>query len=116
MQKFTRTLTREIELAGTRLALALSETGVSVRTVGTRRPPWEMSWATFVCHLAGNNPSDGGSPTADGVSAAVEKIKTGEAPSRPAAATMPTGQPAIPPPEAASPGSPVAHPDAPEVD
>jgi len=44
MQKFTRNLTREITLAGERLALTLSEEGLQVRAVGTRRPPLQLSW------------------------------------------------------------------------
>ena len=49
MQKFTRALTREIEVGGERLAVTLSEQGLSVRPVGSRRPPHTMSWATWVC-------------------------------------------------------------------
>lgn len=44
MQKFTRNITREITVAGERLALTLSEEGLSVRAVGTRRPPLQLSW------------------------------------------------------------------------
>ena len=49
MQQFTRTLTREIEVAGERLALTLSKEGLSVRPVGGRRPPYNMSWEAWLC-------------------------------------------------------------------
>jgi cell wall assembly regulator SMI1 len=44
MQQFTRALTREIEVGGERLAITLSNEGLSVRPVGGRRPPHTMSW------------------------------------------------------------------------
>jgi cell wall assembly regulator SMI1 len=44
MQKFTRALTREVELHGERYAVTLSEQGVSLRPVGSRKPPQEASW------------------------------------------------------------------------
>jgi hypothetical protein len=87
VQKFTRLLTREIELAGTRLALTLSEQGVSVRIVGTRRPPWEMTWASVICHLTGKHPQSAEGPTPEELAAAVAMIKEGTAPPRPAAMT-----------------------------
>jgi cell wall assembly regulator SMI1 len=48
MQKFTRDLTREVEVNGERIALTLGEKGVSVRPVGSRKPPHEISWAAVV--------------------------------------------------------------------
>jgi len=45
VQKFTRALTREIEVGGERLAVTLSEEGMSFRVVGSRKPPHEMTWA-----------------------------------------------------------------------
>jgi len=44
MQKFTRALTREVELNGRRYAVTLSERGVALRPVGSRKPPQEASW------------------------------------------------------------------------
>jgi cell wall assembly regulator SMI1 len=86
VQKFTRPLTREIELASGRLALTLSEQGIAVRPVGSRRPPWEMSWAAFLCYLTGHAPKDGRQPTPEETAAAVEQLrKGGEAKPAPAA-------------------------------
>jgi cell wall assembly regulator SMI1 len=48
MQKFTRDLTREVEVNGERVALTLSEKGVAVRPVGSRKPPAEITWAAVV--------------------------------------------------------------------
>ena len=45
MQKFTRPITREIDLNGQRLAVTFNEQGLSFRPVGTRKPPREMTWA-----------------------------------------------------------------------
>jgi cell wall assembly regulator SMI1 len=53
MQKFTRALTREIELAGHRLKVTLDEKGIAVSPVGSRRPPREISWNALV-HLIQN--------------------------------------------------------------
>jgi hypothetical protein len=99
VQKFTRSITREIELAGTRLALTLGETGLSVRPVGTRRPPWEMSWATLVCHLVDKAPRNSEGALPEEVSAAVDTIKTADAPKRlmPEPAVAPPSTPPVPP-------------------
>jgi len=48
MQKFTRDLTREIEVDGERLALTLTEKGVSIRAVGSRKPPQDVTWAAVI--------------------------------------------------------------------
>ena len=53
MQKFTRALTREIEVGGERLALTLSTEGVSVRLVGLRKPPLDLDWPSILCACAG---------------------------------------------------------------
>jgi hypothetical protein len=74
VQKFTRPLTREIEIGGERLALTFSEKGIVVRPVGSRRPPWEMSWATLVCHVGAH---EGHEPPPEQVSAALHRIKSG---------------------------------------
>src|SRR5262249_4866957 len=120
MQKFTRALTREIELAGERLAVTLSEAGLSVRPVGSRRPPHEMSWAAALCVLAGK-PAAGAEPTPEEIAVAVKDLKTGapkpakaaaEKPAEPAAAApAPTPVPSAPhvtAPQAAPPVSPSA--------
>jgi cell wall assembly regulator SMI1 len=120
MQKFTRALTREIELAGERLAVTLSEAGLSVRPVGSRRPPHEMSWAAALCVLAGK-PAAGAVPTPEEIAVAVKDLKTGapkpakaaaEKPAEPAAAApAPTPVPSAPhvtAPQAAPPVSPSA--------
>ena len=44
MQKFTRALTREVEIHGERYAVTLSEQGLSLRPVGSRKPPHEATW------------------------------------------------------------------------
>ncbi len=94
MQKFTRPLTREIELDGNRLALTLSEQGIAVRTVGSRRPPWEMAWDQVLCHLTG----------AGDVAAAVEVLKKGGA-AAPAAQPAPAAEKVSTPAPAAEHGS-----------
>lgn len=77
MQKFTRALTREIEVAGERLAVTLSAEGLSVRPVGSRRPPYTMSWAAWVTSCtqpwAANY-----EPTPEEAAAAVEAMKAGK--------------------------------------
>lgn len=51
MQKFTRPITREVELNGQRLALTFSEQGLSMRPVGSRKPPREVSWNQLLAHV-----------------------------------------------------------------
>jgi hypothetical protein len=74
VQKFTRPLTREIELGGERLALTFSEKGIVMRPVGSRRPPWEMSWATLVSHVGAH---EGHEPSPEQLNAALHRIKSG---------------------------------------
>ena len=81
MQKFTRAITREVELAGERLALTLDAEGISVRFVGSRKPPLTGSWAAILSGLA----QDGGAPSEADVAAALEQIRGGK--SAPRAAT-----------------------------
>jgi cell wall assembly regulator SMI1 len=76
MQKFTRALTREVEVGGERLALTFSAEGVSVRPVGSRRPPHSLDWAGVVCACAGKTPA-GGAATAEEVSAALAVLHEG---------------------------------------
>jgi cell wall assembly regulator SMI1 len=92
MQKFTRALTREIEVGGERLAVTLSEEGLSVRPVGARRPPHTLSWAACVCASTGHPPA-GPEPSADELAAAVKALKSGGA-SRPAAHQAESAAPA----------------------
>jgi cell wall assembly regulator SMI1 len=47
MQQFTRALTREIQVAGERLAVTFDKDGMSIRAVGSRRPPLVFSWQTI---------------------------------------------------------------------
>src|SRR5579871_3746106 len=70
MQQFTRSLTREIEVGGERLAVTLSKEGLSVRPVGGRRPPHHMSWETWLCAVVAH--AAGQEPTADEVHKAFE--------------------------------------------
>jgi cell wall assembly regulator SMI1 len=53
MQKFTRALTREVEINGERMAVTLSEQGVSFRRVGSRKPPAEITWAAVLAAASG---------------------------------------------------------------
>lgn len=86
MQQFTRALTREIEIAGERLAVTLSKEGLSVRPVGGRRPPYTMSWeACLHACVAGV----GQEPAADRVQGALQAIRLG--------ASKPTEKPAAEP-------------------
>jgi cell wall assembly regulator SMI1 len=80
VQKFTRPLTREIELGGERLSVTLSESGVSVRPVGARKPPWEIGWGAILCQLAGG----GKAPTPEEITAAVAALKKGKTEKKPA--------------------------------
>src|SRR5579885_982487 len=74
MQKFTRPLTREIELAGERLALTFGAEGVQVRPVGSRKPPLHLSWASFLVAAASraNQPE----PAPEQVSAAFQAVRS----------------------------------------
>jgi cell wall assembly regulator SMI1 len=81
VQKFTRPLTREIELGSARLALTFSESGVSIRPVGSRKTPWEVSWNTLVCYATGQLPKVAMEATAEEAAAAVELLRKG-APSK----------------------------------
>ena len=74
MQKFTRSLTREIEIGGERVAVTLDADGVTLRPVGSRRPPHTITWPGVVCAAA--SPAAAG---ADQVAAAVAAIKKGGA-------------------------------------
>ena len=73
MQKFTRPITREIEVGGERLALTFSEQGIAVRPVGSRKPPKEITWAGVLTHMV--DPSAGTPPSPEQLSAAVEQLR-----------------------------------------
>jgi len=98
VQKFTRPLTREIELNGERLGLTLSATGLSVRPVGSRRPPLELGWDAVLCLLTRAGAS--GPPTTEEVAAALDALRQG-APRKPAPAAGPAAAAPVPtsPPE-----------------
>src|SRR4051812_43456464 len=53
MQKFTRSLRREIEIEGNRLAVTLDEKGISIRPVGSRKAPKEATWLAILCAVTG---------------------------------------------------------------
>jgi cell wall assembly regulator SMI1 len=76
MQKFTRALTREIEVAGERLAVTFSEEGMTLRPVGSRRPPHTMSWDALVCACVQGHGAEQAC-TAEQVSEAVKTLKAG---------------------------------------
>src|SRR5262245_34528535 len=83
MQKFTRALTREVEIGGERLALTLSAEGVRIRPVGSRRPPRQLSWASILCASAGNLPA-GEAATPEEIAAALDALHAGSRAARPA--------------------------------
>lgn len=71
MQKFTRSLTREIEIGGERVAVTLDAEGVTLRPVGSRRTPHTLSWVSVVCAAAQGHPSP------DQIGQAVQALKKG---------------------------------------
>src|SRR5208337_1297900 len=71
MQEFTRSLTREIQVDGERLAVTLDKEGLSIRPVGSRRPPSSLSWAACLCAAVGNPPD----AAAELVAAALTTLK-----------------------------------------
>jgi cell wall assembly regulator SMI1 len=78
MQKFTRALTREIEIGGERLAVTLDAGGVTIRPVGSRRPPHTLGWPAVVCASVGR-PAAGPTPGPDEVAAALAALHKGAA-------------------------------------
>ena len=73
MQKFTRAITREIDLAGERLAVTFDAQGISVRPVGSRKPPHAMSWGSFLRCLHSCATSEA---SADQVATAVRELRS----------------------------------------
>ncbi|HWG46607.1 MAG TPA: SMI1/KNR4 family protein [Gemmataceae bacterium] len=97
MQQFTRSLTREIEVGGERLALTLSKEGLSVRPVGGRRPPHTMTWEAWLCACVAG--SAGEQPTTEQIQEALTAVRSGaakptEKPSAPAEAEPSSTPPA----------------------
>jgi cell wall assembly regulator SMI1 len=86
MQKFTRALTREIEVGGERLAVTLDAEGLTVRPVGSRRLPHQLSWAACVCAVAGQFASED-PPLERELADAIKMIKAGAPKDEPASAT-----------------------------
>ena len=80
MQKFTRPLTREVELAGGRLAFTFSEQGIAVRNVGSRKPPWEASWGALLLYITGHGGGPTETPSNEQIAAAIESMRKGDAP------------------------------------
>ena len=105
MQKFTRPITREVEISGERLAFTFGEQGIAVRPVGSRKPPKEIGWAAVLTHMTG--PSAGATPGPEQVTEALEQLRgpgskpsskpAHETPSEPAP-TPSTVSPSAPPP------------------
>ncbi len=101
MQKFTRPITREIELGGERLAVTFTEQGIAVRPVGSRKPPREATWAAVLTHLAGAGAAP--SPTPEQLGAALEQLRgPGAKPApkediTPAVESPPPMAPSVPP-------------------
>jgi cell wall assembly regulator SMI1 len=74
MQQFTRALTREILVGGERLAVTFSAEGLSIRPVGSRRPPHTLSWEACVWACANRA---GATLGPDQILAALDVIKAG---------------------------------------
>jgi hypothetical protein len=72
VQKFTRPITREVEVGGDRLAFTFGDQGISVRPVGSRKPPKEIAWPALLTHMTG--PGAGGVPSPEQISAALEQL------------------------------------------
>ena len=97
VQKFTRPLTREVELAGGQLAFTFSEQGIAVRPVGSRRPPREISWGALLLHMTGHAGPVVSNPSAEQLAPALESLRKGEATAppthtAPAAESMPSAE------------------------
>jgi cell wall assembly regulator SMI1 len=75
MQQFTRSLTREIVVSGERLAVTLSKEGLSVRPVGGRRPPHDMTWEAWLCACVSGEA--GQQPTTEQLQEALKAVKAG---------------------------------------
>jgi hypothetical protein len=107
VQKFTRPITREIEIGGERLALTFSEQGIAVRPVGSRKPPKEITWAAVLTHMTG--PSGSETPSPEQINAAVEQLRGPGSKPAPKPESESAAQPA-PAPPSVSPTAPPARP------
>jgi hypothetical protein len=105
VQKFTRPITREIEIGGERLAVTFSEQGIAVRPVGSRKPPKEITWAGVLTHMTSPGSS---APSPEQLSAALEQLRGPGG--RPAAKSEPGSAPTEHPEPAQSSVSPTAPP------
>jgi cell wall assembly regulator SMI1 len=101
MQKFTRSLTREIEVGGERVAVTLDADGVTLRPVGSRRPPHTLSWVGVVCAAAAKS-----APGDDQLAEAVKALKQGG--EKPPAASNPSAAEKSRPAEAPAEAAPAA--------
>jgi|SRR6516225_8708328 len=88
MMKFTRPITREIELGGERLAVTMTDQGVAFRHVGSRKQPREISWTAILCHATGHSPVVDNNVSPELVKSALEALR-----SAPAASPKPTPEP-----------------------
>jgi hypothetical protein len=102
VQKFTRPITREVEIGGERLAFTFGEQGIAVRPVGSRKPPKEIAWPALLTHMTG--PSAGASPSSEQLTAALEQLRG------PGAKPAPNAEPEPEPTPAPSGVSPTAPP------
>jgi hypothetical protein len=107
VQKFTRPITREVELGDERLAFTFSEKGLGVRPLGSRKPPREISWGAVLVHMLGSG--EGQAPSADQVKTAAESLKGGKSTPKPAPEPA-EHQSAPPPPHSPTPTSPEPNP------
>src|SRR5262249_43755525 len=82
-------------------------TGISLRPVGSRRPPHEISWARLLCTVAGQG-EGAGQPSAEELTAAVEAVKKGGP--KPAGGAKPAAAPAEQPAEQPAPPEPEGNP------
>lgn len=91
MQKFTRALTREVEVGGQRLAVTMDADGLTIRPVGSRREPHRLGWAAVAVAATGAAPPGPEQITASlaALSAGAARPK-GEAPALAPALSAPT--------------------------
>jgi hypothetical protein len=106
VQKFTRPITREVELGGERLAFTFTEQGLAVRPLGSRKLPREISWGTVLVHMLGS--SEGQAPSPDQIASAAASLKG------PAAKSTPKSASELPEHETAVPSTPSPTPTSPE--
>jgi cell wall assembly regulator SMI1 len=106
MQQFTRSLTREIEVGGERLAVTLSKEGLSVRPVGGRRPPHDMSWEAVLCACVAG--AAGPPPSAEQLEEAIKAVRAGGSKPKEGATSPGEAAPPAAPPAPAPAAAPAA--------